>query len=123
MPKLLIVDDEQDIREFAKRFFLKRDIEVETAENGDIALELVNDFKPDLILLDITMEGISGLEVLKQLRAIGNDVNVVMVTGIEDEATINEANSWGVRGYIHKPLVLSELEKIVLAELKGDGIS
>ncbi len=48
-----------------------------------------------------------------------NDVKVIMVTGIENEESVNEANSWGVRGYIHKPLVLDELEKIVLAELRG----
>jgi DNA-binding response OmpR family regulator len=117
MPKLLIVDDEQDIREFAKRFFLKRGISVQTAESGEQALEIVQDFKPNLILLDITMEGISGIEVLKQLRAGGNDVSVIMVTGVEDGTTVNEANSWGIKGYIHKPLVLDELEKIVITEL------
>lgn len=117
MAKLLIVDDEQDIREFAKRFFTKRGIVVETAESGEDALGVVRIFQPDLILLDITMEGISGLDVLRQLRASGNDVSVIMVTGIEDGATINEANSWGIKGYIHKPLVLDELEKIVMTEL------
>jgi DNA-binding response OmpR family regulator len=118
MPKLLIVDDEQDILEFARRFFTKRGIDVRIAKNGEDALVLVKDFQPGLVLLDVAMDGISGLEVLKRLRADGSDVPVIMVTGIEDEATVNEANSWGVKGYIHKPLVLNELEKIVLAELK-----
>lgn len=117
MSKLLIVDDEVDIREFAKRFFEKRGIIVFTAENGEAALEVVKAEQPDLILLDITMEGMSGVEVLKTLREAGNDVKIIMVTGVEDEGTVNEANSWGIRGYIHKPLVLDELEKIVLAEL------
>lgn len=118
MPKLMIVDDEADIVAFAKNFFKKRGIEVQTANTGTEALELAKTFNPDLVLLDITMEGMTGLEVLKSLRAQKNDVKVIMVTGIEDEETVNEANSWGIRGYVHKPLILEELEKIVLAELK-----
>ena len=117
MSKLLIVDDEEDIREFARNYFKKRGIDVEIASNGKLALEKANEFKPDLILLDITMEEMTGIEVLKKLREEKNDVKVIMVTGIENEESVNEANSWGVKGYIHKPLVLEELEKIVLAEL------
>ena len=119
MSKLLIVDDEEDIREFAKNYFKKRGIDVETASNGKDALAQAESFGPNLILLDITMEEMSGIEVLKKLRENKNDVKVIMVTGIENEESVNEANSWGVRGYIHKPLVLEELEKIVLAELEA----
>jgi len=117
MSKLLIVDDETDIREFAKRFFTKRDIEVFTAGNGKEALEIVEKHNPDLILLDVNMDEMSGVEVLKTLRENKNEVKVIMVTGVEDEDVINEANSLGVKGYIHKPLVLGELEKVVMAEL------
>lgn len=122
MAKLLIVDDENDIREFAKRFFSKRNITVVTASDGEEALEVVEREKPDMILLDITMEKMSGLEVLKRLRANRNDVDVVMVTGLADEESVNEANSWGIRGYIHKPLVLEELEKKVMSELRNKGL-
>ena len=117
MSKLLIVDDEIDIREFAKSFFVKRDIEVFTASGGAEALEIIDRDQPDLVLLDVQMEEINGIEVLKRLRKDKNDVNVIMVTGAEDPAIINEANSLGVKGYVHKPLVLEELEKIVLFEL------
>lgn len=119
MAKLLIVDDETDIREFAKSFFKKRGLEVATASGGREALAAVEKDNPDLILLDITMEDMTGVEVLKTLREKKNDVKVIMVTGIENEETVNEANSWGIRGYIHKPLILEELEQIVLAELNG----
>ena len=119
MSKILIVDDEEDIREFAKSFFTKREINVITASGGVEALDIVEKENPDLVLLDVRMEQITGVEVLKRLRERGNDVKVIMVTGVEDEAIVNEANSWGVRGYIHKPLVLEELEKIVLAELEA----
>lgn len=117
MPKLLIVDDEIDVREFAKRFFTKRNIEVWTASGGIEALKIIDQEKPNLVLLDVRMEEMTGVEVLKKLREQKNDIKVIMVTGVEDETVINEANSWGCRGYIHKPLILEELEKIVMEEL------
>ena len=118
MPKLLIVDDETDIREFAKSFFKKRGIEVITASGGKVALELIATENPDLVLLDVRMEEMTGVDVLRQLRKTNQTTKVIMVSGVEDEETINEANALGVKGYVHKPLVLEELEKIVLAELK-----
>ncbi len=119
MKKIIVVDDEPDVTQFAKRFFERRKIQVLTASGGVEALRIIEKEKPDLALLDITMEEMSGLEVLKKLREKGNDMKVIMVTGLENEQTINEANSWGVRGYIHKPLILEELEKIVLSELEA----
>ena len=119
MKKIIVIDDEPDVTQFAKRFFERRKIQVFTASGGVEALRLIDKEKPDLALLDITMEEMNGLEVLKKLREKGNDMKVIMVTGLENEQTINEANSWGVRGYIHKPLVLEELEKIVLSELEA----
>ncbi len=117
MPKLLIVDDEIDIREFAKNFFKKRHIDVYSASGGLEALKIINEQKPDLVLLDVHMEEMTGIDVLKKLRADKNDIKAIMVTGVEDEAIISEANSWGVIGYIHKPLILEELKNIVLKEL------
>ena len=119
MPKLLIVDDEIDVREFAKSFFKKRGMEVLTTSGGIEALKIIDQIKPDLVLLDVRMEQMTGVDVLKKLRENKNDVKVIMVTGVEDEEVINEANSWGVCGYIHKPLILDELERIVMGELKS----
>ena len=121
MSKLLIVDDEIDVREFAKRFFLKRGINVFTAGEGLEALEIIGRDNPDLVLLDIQMDELSGIDVLRKLRDDRNNVKVIMVTGAEDQAIIDEANSLGVKGYIHKPLVLEELEKIVMDELNTAG--
>lgn len=118
MSKLLIVDDEIDIREFAKRFFMKRGLTVFTAGGGLEALKIISEERPDLVLLDVQVEGISGIEVLKRLKEARNNTKVIMVTGAEDPDIVNEANRLGARGYIHKPLVLEELERIVLAELQ-----
>ena len=117
MSKLLIVDDEVDIREFAKSFFKKRGIDVFIASGGKQALELISTEQPNLVLLDVRMEEMTGVEVLKQLRKSDQITKVIMVSGVEDIETINEAKSLNVVGYIHKPLVLEELERIVLSEL------
>lgn len=117
MSKLLIVDDEKDITEFAKNFFRKRGINVFTASGGLQALGIIDRERPDLILLDVHMDEMNGIEVLKKLRENNHDAKVIMVTGVEDETVISEAKKWNIQGHIHKPLILEELEKIVLAEL------
>ena len=119
MSKLLIVDDESDIREFARSFFKKRGVDVFTASGGRQALEIIAKESPSLVLLDVRMEEMTGIEVLRELRKTNPLVKVIMVSGVEDEETIKEAKSLAVIGYIHKPLILEELEKIVLAELKA----
>jgi len=118
MPKLLIVDDEIDIREFAKSFFKKRNIEVLTASTGTEAFEIMDKETPDLVLLDVRMDEMSGVQVLRQLREMRKQVKVIMVSGVEDEATLAEARELGIINYIHKPLVLDELEKVVMKELQ-----
>jgi len=117
MPKLLIVDDETDIREFARNFFTKRQIDVFVASGGRQALEIVSKEDPNLLLLDVRMEEMTGIEVLRELRKTNPTVKVIMVSGVEDEETIKEANALGVIGYVHKPFILEELEKIVMAQL------
>ena len=119
MSKLLIVDDEVDVREFAKSFFKKRGITVFTASGGRQALDLIAQESPDLVLLDVRMEEINGVEVLRELRQKNTATKVIMVSGIEDEEIINETKALGVTGFIHKPLILEELEKVVMAQLNA----
>lgn len=120
MKKLLIVDDEPDVREFAARFFRKRKIEVITASNGTEALELFEKEKPGLILLDIKMEGLDGIDVLARIREKDKRVSVLMVTGKKPEEAESgkRCEELGVSGYVHKPLELGELEGVVLSLLR-----
>ena len=119
MPKLLIVDDEVDTRDFAKAFFQKRGVEVLTAGNAKEALEVLKKVQPDLALFDVYMDDMNGVELLKEIRSQGNKLKVLMVTAVEDKEVVEEANKWGIEGYIHKPLVLEELETIVMAQLQA----
>ena len=116
MGKLLIVDDELDVREFARSFFRKRGFDVFIAASGREGLDLIEKENPDLILLDIRMGEMSGIDMLRELRQRNNPVKVVMVSGIEEEQAVQETTSLGALGFIHKPLILEELEKVVLRE-------
>lgn len=116
MPKLLIVDDETDVREFAASFFRRRKLEVATASSGEEALDIVDTFKPGLILLDVKLTGIDGIETLARIRQKDKDVKIVMVTGKkpDEEDALEKCRSLGISNYVHKPLVLDELERIVM---------
>ena len=119
MPTILIVDDEVDVREFAANFFRRRKFETLTAGSGEEALSILEKQKPNLILLDIKMSGIDGIETLKSIRRNDSNIKVIMVTGKKPEEgeSFDQCRQLGVTAYIHKPLELDELEKIVLKEI------
>lgn len=117
MPKLLVIDDESDIREAAQNFFKKRGIETLTAPDGREGLDILASQAPDLVLLDMRMPGMDGIEVLREMRAKNFQTKVIMVTGVEESDITQEAQALGVIDTIHKPLILSELEKLVMCEL------
>jgi CheY-like chemotaxis protein len=120
MAKLLIVDDEDDVREFAANFFRKRKLEVATASSGEEALTKVEADPPDLILLDIKMGGISGIQTLEAIRTFNKTVKVIMVTGTkpEENESFNHCKALGASDYVHKPLRLEELEQVVMKAIK-----
>lgn len=119
MTKLLIVDDEIDIREFAANYFKKRKISVMTASSGEEALNFLEKELPQLVLLDIKMEGIDGIETLRQIKQKSKEIKVIMVTGRkpEEENAFIKCKELGALDYIHKPLELDELEKVVLSQI------
>lgn len=119
MHKLLVVDDEIDICDFVKNFFEERGVTVLVALNGAEAISLAQRDKPDVILLDIKMQGIDGLATLRQIRETQPEAKIVMVTALEDQDKIDEAYKCGAIGYITKPLILENLEEVVFGVLGG----
>jgi DNA-binding response OmpR family regulator len=121
MPKLLVVDDEIDIVEVTQKFFTKRGIETFAASEGNEAVRVIQEKNPDLIILDYNLPGLSGKEILKKLREeLKLSTKVIIVTGYEIEHIMNETKDLGVQDYVHKPLDLNKLEKIV-ATVLNDG--
>jgi DNA-binding response OmpR family regulator len=118
-PKLMVVDNELDICNFVKAFFETRGFLVVTALNGDDAMSKLVQENPDIVILDVNMrrDG-EGIEFLPKMKAALPSAKVLMVTGVNDEDTINTAKKLGADDYITKPLVLEYLENTVLAKIK-----
>jgi DNA-binding response OmpR family regulator len=111
MARILVVDDEPDARELLQEFLTGKGYEVLTASNGEEALQKVKEERPHLILLDVRMPNMSGLEVLRRVRGIDQEVGVIMVTAVNEEETGREALQLGAFDYIVKPLDLEYLER------------
>ena len=88
--KLLIVDDEVEICDFLKSFFEERNYEVKSVTSGEAALKTVDEYNPKVILLDIKMPGIDGIEVLKRVKSKHPKIKVIMVTALETRDKIEE---------------------------------
>ncbi|HTX54963.1 MAG TPA: response regulator [Candidatus Baltobacteraceae bacterium] len=111
MPRVLIVDDEPDAVELLSEFLTGKGYEAIAAYNGEEALKKVKAERPHLILLDIRMPGMNGLEVLRQVRQIDQEVGVIVVTAVQEEETGRQALKLGAFDYIVKPLNLEYLER------------
>jgi DNA-binding NtrC family response regulator len=118
MRKILIVDDEIDICDFVKNFFQERGYQVLTALNGEDAIVIAKAERPELVLLDIRMKGMDGIAALKHLRHLNRSQKVIMVTALEDQDKMDEANRLGACDYVTKPLMLDYLEHTVERNLK-----
>ena len=114
MMRLLVVDDEADTCDFVKKFFKERNFEVEIAYDGKEAVSRIEARKPHIVLLDIRMPVMDGIETLKAIQRIDNNIRVIMVTAVEDVELAEETKSRGAAEYITKPLLLEQLERTVL---------
>ncbi len=103
---ILIVDDEEDILELLKYNLTKEGYEVETAKDGFIALDLLNTFKPDLILLDIMMPGMDGVELCQKVRGFPESGNILIcfLTARSESFTQIRALDAGGDDFINKPI-------------------
>lgn len=118
---VLVVDDDATVQETLRRFLEEKGYEVHTASNGEDALEALERASPDVMLLDIRMPGIDGLEVLERVRQAGEEVGVIMISGEADEETARRSLEQGAADYITKPFDLDYLELSLVAKLMTLG--
>lgn len=111
--RLLIVDDEESIRTPLSAFLRSRGYDVQTAESGTRALALLSEQKFMLMLCDIRMPGLSGVEVVPHAIRADSDLAIVMLTAVNDAPTATEALSHGALDYLMKPVELTDLEAAV----------
>lgn len=111
MPKVLLIEDEESLRNLYSRALSARKYTVETAEDGKKALVKLSEFKPDIIVLDIIMPEFNGIEFLKVLK---NDsqykiIPVLMLTAVSEMRRIRECLDIGAVGYITKESSIEEI--------------
>jgi len=111
--KVLIVDDEPEICSLLEEFLSQRGYAVATATSGEEGISKFAVMKPDLVLLDIRMPDIDGLQVLKQIKQSDPQTGTIMITAIKDSDTVKQALTMGVNDYIVKPIDLNHLEKLL----------
>ena len=111
--RLLIVDDEEKICRLLSEFFSLRGYEVRAVFRGEEALALAPAFHPDVVLLDLLMPGMSGVDTLKGLKQLTHVPKILMLSAADNEEVAQGALQLGADFYICKPPDLSQLEHLV----------
>jgi len=115
--RILIVDDEKGIREVLKDFFEGEGFEVYEAADGEGALGMARTRRFDVVLTDLKMPGLDGLEVLRQIRNILPDTAALILTGYPSDESAVTALEMGCDAYLNKPVDLSLLNGAMVAGL------
>ena len=117
MAKILVVDDAQFLRLRISKMLTMSGHNTLEAENGLRAVEVYQETRPDVVLMDVTMPEMDGLAALKKIRALDANARVVMLTALGQESVVLEAIRAGARDFVVKPFeparVLSAIEKIM----------
>lgn len=109
MAKILVVDDEKEICEITRDFLNRKNYTCLLANTQEQALELVKNEHPQLVMLDVCLGDASGIDVLTRIKELDKNIKVVMVTGLGDEQTLQDAKACGADDFITKPFTASFL--------------
>ena len=113
MKTIMIVDDQLGIRLLLEEVFANEGFQTITAENGTEALGKAHEFNPDLVLLDMKIPGMDGIEILKKLVKENCDGKVIMITAYGELNLIEESIAWGAASYFIKPFdIFSVLDTV-----------
>src|SRR3989449_7627058 len=119
MDKLLLIDDEADVQYSFRRIFDSPEIELTAASSGEEGLKLIPKVKPDLVIMDVRMGGLNGLETLRRIRQTDTKLPVIMMTAYGTTQTAIEAMKLGAYDYLLKPFDVPKLKQLVSAALKA----
>lgn len=111
--KIMVVDDEPFIREMMEEFLSLQGHDAFSASSGEEAISQLADKDPDMVLLDIWLPGINGLETLARIKEVNPKVRIVMLSAFGDEDTVNEALEMGASFYLQKPIEFKKLNMII----------
>lgn len=113
VPSLLIVDDELHVRESLSRWFIEDGYEAETASGAKEALAVLGRRRFDVVITDIRMPGMDGLDLLKRIREVDQEVSIILITAYASVSTAVEALKTGAYDYLVKPFDPEELSRVV----------
>ncbi len=116
---ILVVDDQLGVRRLMQEAFQGEGYTVHTAANGGEALDKLGECQPGLILLDMKMPGLNGLETLREIKKRNPEQVVIMMTAYEELEVVAEAIKLGVKEYVTKPCDINELKALVAEALRG----
>ncbi len=119
MDKLLVIDDETDVRYAFRRLFDSPDIELRLASSGEEGLRMLKEFHPNLIVMDIRMGGMNGLQTLQAIRQFDTKTPVILMTAYGATQTAIEAMKLGAYDYVLKPFDVPKLQKLIYEALKA----
>lgn len=117
--KVLIVDDELEVRQILQEFLAHKGYEVHAAESGPEALNALDTFKPDVVLLDVSMPEMDGVETLKRIVALQPTLPIIMVTANADVGITSKLLGLGAADYIPKPFDLEYLDQAVSIQVSA----
>jgi len=112
LPKVLVVDDAMFMRSKASKLLIQEGYQVVEASNGAEAVETYKAEKPDLVLMDITMPVMDGIEAVKNIKAYDSEAKVIMVTALGQRSMVLEAIRAGAKDFVVKPF---QAEKLIEA--------
>ena len=118
MKKILICEDEPDTSESIRNVLTKNDYEAFTAVDGLDAIKKTKEIKPDLILLDIRMPNLDGIDVAKQIREFDANVKIVFISGFQSNELFKEASKYNISNYIVKPASVEDILRAIKSTLK-----
>jgi len=119
-PKLLIVDDQLGIRMLLHEIFEKEGYQIFQAANGVNALQIVKQEAPDLVILDMKLPEMDGLDILKQIKQDNPEIHVIIMTAYGELSVIQEAINHGALTYFAKPFNIDEVIAVVKQELPAE---
>jgi len=117
MARILVVDDEQEVCDMLEKFLTIKGYEVSTALSGEDALALIKKERPHIVLLDIRMPEMDGIECLERIKEIDKEIGVIMITAIKQDDVGKKAMELGAYDYITKPLSLQYLQDCLMVKL------
>jgi len=118
--KILVIDDEETIRDSCRQVLERQGLGIETAVDGKTGLEVLDSFKPDLVILDLKMPGVQGIDVLREMQKISPATVIIVITGYPTLESAIEAMKCGAYDFLPKPFTPHELRVVVKRALEHD---